>query len=253
MNNFLKYLLSSILFFCCALLYFFSGEYNAQQGNKLNAQNLEELSIGDALGNVEKFNEVDVLLGANPVIKRLDGSESGSVVDNNKYSILTNWLGIILDESALYEDLDILFENKSTNLIIENGVAFFKVEYLGNKLFYSITSDEIKKIKENPSALYNEYLNELDEYERFGDWSYNTEVYFRKHLSKAVSTQGYHISAIQCRERLCLAEVFDLGTDSFDQLIQYSLDDSNDCNCIFGGVGEREGSPSIIKFYLKAD
>jgi hypothetical protein len=142
-----------------------------------------------------------------------------------------SWSPYIKNDSDEYNEvLKKSFTSDGPVIIGEN--IYFKLLIDWNIVFSKINQSDAEAVLNDPFNTYNKLLNDLNEIEEYGDWSYQAELIVREIFNKNFNEGTFFINALQCREKTCLIEltysIFG-AADKFTDMLRYNRD-LCDCN-----------------------
>jgi hypothetical protein len=152
--------------------------------------------------------------------------------ENNLEGLIGSWSPYLDEKSDKYKYLLDKYQDSEGKVIIDGSDAYIANEINEEIQFVKITKKHIVLTRREPLYVYGALLEQLNDLNGCGDWSYGAEVTARNIFSEYFKQGDHSINAIQCREKICLIEFnfsnFNFAVDFIDELRA----NRKKCHCI---------------------
>ncbi len=160
-----------------------------------------------------------------------------------------SWSPYIKKDSDEYNEVLKKSFNSDGPVIIGENI-YFKLLIDENIVFSKINKSDAEAVLNDPFNTYNKLLNDLNETEEYGDWSYQAELIVREIFNKNFNEGTFSINALQCREKTCLIELtysISGAAVKFTDTLRYNRDL---CDCYIGEYIWPEEMRAVFKIVL---
>lgn len=161
-----------------------------------------------------------------------------------------SWSLYLDKSSAKYKELLEKYAVSDDTIFVEGDTAYIKSETEEGIEFTRLTKEYRELARHQPFNVYGIFLQQLNELEGYGDWSYNAELTVRKLFSDYFSPGEYSINAMQCREKTCLIEFSFADFDKAASFIDGLRANRHKCRCIPAETMWPELMQAVVKIDL---
>lgn len=143
-----------------------------------------------------------------------------------------NWSLYIDNTTAEYAYLIDKYADSAEDVLVEGDSVYIRNATDDGIEFTKLTKEYRQLSRHEPLNVYGMFLQQLNELEGYGDWSYEAERLVRKLFSDYFSNAQYSINTMQCREKTCLIEFSFTDFEAVHRFIEYLREHRKQCRCI---------------------
>lgn len=143
-----------------------------------------------------------------------------------------NWSLYIDNTTAEYAYLIDKYADSAEDVLVDGDNVYIRNATDDGIEFTKLTKEHRQLSRHEPLNVYGMFLQQLNELEGYGDWSYEAERLVRKLFSDYFSNAQYSINTMQCREKTCLIEFSFTDFEAVHRFIEYLREHRKQCRCI---------------------
>ncbi|OBP15477.1 hypothetical protein A5320_08995 [Rheinheimera sp. SA_1] len=226
--------------YCMSIISSDDSFYGNSSGNEIVESNNANVNKKDSpKGWKEPLDDYIDLAGVN------DSNDKSQL---NKFS--GSWSPYLDKNSAEYKYILDKYKASEVNVLIDEGNVYFVRKIDDEIELVKITKEYRDLVKYEPFNVYSVFLEQLNELEEYGDWSYGAEVIVRNIFSQYFKGGEYSISTMQCREKTCLIEFNFSDLNFANNFVDELRKNRKKCQCIPAETIWPELKQAVLKLDL---
>lgn len=182
--------------------------------------------------------------------KAATASETDATTSTPLQKFTANWSLYLDKNSSEYQVLLDKYADSKDKVIVEGDTVYFKHETEQGIELTKLTREYRELTRHEPFNVYGMFLQQLNELQGYGDWSYDAELTVRALFSDYFTAGGYSINAMQCRVKTCLIEFSFADFELANNFVDYLRGNRSTCQCIPAETIWPELKQAVLKIDL---